>query len=79
MAKELKLKARKVWGLIPTFVEITWEKLLGGFLPPPSPSIALNRVKPRVIPLKFGRNAKVTRVSKGRLPVCPAADDNFEI
>ena len=75
VAKELKLKARKVWGLIPTFVEITGEKLVGGFLPSP----ILNRVKPRVMPLKFGRNAKVTLVLKWRLPVCSAADDNFEI
>ena len=29
-AKGLKLKARKVWGLIPTFVEVTGEKLVRG-------------------------------------------------
>ena len=28
--KELKLKVRKFWGLIPTFVEVTWEKLVWG-------------------------------------------------
>ena len=30
MAKELKLKVRKLWGLIPTYVEVTGEKLVGG-------------------------------------------------
>ena len=29
VAKELKLKVRKFWGLIPTFVEVTGEKLVG--------------------------------------------------
>ena len=43
VAKGLKLKARKFWGLIPTFVEVTGEKLVGrggAFWPP-----ILNRVK----------------------------------
>ena len=30
MAKRLKLKVRKFWGLIPTFVEVIWEQLVGG-------------------------------------------------
>ena len=30
VAKRLKLKAKKFWGLIPTFVEVTGEKLIGG-------------------------------------------------
>ena len=29
MAKSLKLKARKFWRLIPTFTEVTGEKLVG--------------------------------------------------
>ena len=36
VAKELKLKVRKFWGLIPTFVEVTEEKLVavgGAFWP----------------------------------------------
>ena len=34
MAKGLKLKVKKFWGLIPTFVEVTGEKLVGmAFLP----------------------------------------------
>ena len=44
VAKELKLKVRKFWRLIPTFVEITWEKLVeggGAFCPSP----ILNRVE----------------------------------
>ena len=32
VAKGLKLKVKKCWGLIPTFVEVTGEKLVGGFL-----------------------------------------------
>ena len=41
MVKRLELKVRKFWGLIPTFVEVTGEKLVvgGGGLPP-----ILNRV-----------------------------------
>ena len=36
VAKGLKLKVRKFWGLIPKFVEIIGEKLVGGaFLSPP--------------------------------------------
>ena len=38
VAKGLKLKVRKFWGLIPTLVEVTGEKLVGGLLAlPPSP------------------------------------------
>ena len=37
VAKGLKLKVRKFWGLIPTFVEVTGEELVGRvFLAPPS-------------------------------------------
>ena len=32
MTKGLKQKVRKFWGLIPTFVEVTGEKLVGGGL-----------------------------------------------
>ena len=32
VVKGLKLKARKFWGLIPTFVEVTGEKLVGSLL-----------------------------------------------
>ena len=40
----LKLKVRKFWVVIPTFVEVTGEKLVGGaFLSPPRTPI-LNRV-----------------------------------
>ena len=39
VAKGLKLKVRKFWGLIPTFVEVTGKKLVGGafLIPPPLP------------------------------------------
>ena len=47
VAKRLKLKVRKFWGLVPTFVEVTGEELIrGAFLPPPPlPLPILNRVK----------------------------------
>ena len=32
VAKELKIKARKSWGLVPTSIEVTGERLVGGFL-----------------------------------------------
>ena len=34
VAKESKLKVRKFFGLIPTFVEVTGEKLVGGVFYP---------------------------------------------
>ena len=39
VAKELKVKVRMFWGLVPTFVEVIREKLVrrGGFLPYPHP------------------------------------------
>ena len=46
LAKGLKLKVRRFWGLIPTFVEVAGEKLVEGVLLPPAPPI-LNRVKKR--------------------------------
>ena len=46
VAKGLKLKFRKLQAIIPTFVEVTGEKLVGGpFCPPP----ILNRVNTRSI------------------------------
>ena len=38
VAKGLKLRVRKFWGLIATFVEVTEEKLIGGAFPPLPPS-----------------------------------------
>ena len=43
VAKGLRLKVGTFSGLILTYVEVTAEKLVGGFLPPPRP--ILNRVK----------------------------------
>ena len=39
VVKGLKLKVRKFWGLIPTFVEVAREKVVAGgaYLPPPPP------------------------------------------
>ena len=36
VGKELKLKVTKFWGLIPTFVEVIGEKLVGCLLASPS-------------------------------------------
>ena len=50
VAKRLTLKVRKFWGLIPTLVKVTREKLVRGvFLPPP----ILNRVKEHLIEAAF--------------------------
>ena len=39
VVKGLKLKVREFWWLIPTFVQVTGEKLVGrAFLPPPPPT-----------------------------------------
>ena len=37
VAKGLKIKVRNCWGLIPMFVEVTGEKLVGGLLAPLPP------------------------------------------
>ena len=37
VAKESKLNVRKFGGLIPAFVEVTVEKLVGGLFAPPHP------------------------------------------
>ena len=44
VAKRLKLKVREFCGKIPTFVEVTGEKLVGDLFAP-LPPIILNRVK----------------------------------
>ena len=47
VAKGLKLKVKQVYKLVPKFVEVTGEKLVGRLFvspPPPAPHI-LNRVK----------------------------------
>ena len=54
----LKLKFRKFWGLIPTFVEVTGETGRGGlFTPPPD---TLNRVK--------GENNVADWITRSRKP-----------
>ena len=51
VAKGLKVKVIKFWGLVATFIEVTKEKTGSGgggggsFLPPPIPVLILNRVK----------------------------------
>ena len=43
VTKGLKLKVRKFWGLIPSFVEVTGEKLVKGTFLPPLPPSHVNR------------------------------------
>ena len=57
VAKELKLKVRKCWGLIPTFEEVTGEKLLGRVFFAPSPPIQ-NRVYLKLKAQKYIYNAQ---------------------
>ena len=45
VAKGLKLKVRKFWGLIPTFVEVTGGKLVGGPFCPPHPEQGQSSLK----------------------------------
>ena len=46
LAKGLKLTVRKFWGLNPTFVEVTGEKLVGGpFYPLPPILNTVNRTE----------------------------------
>ena len=48
VAKGLKLKVRKFWGLVPTFVEVTEEKLVGGLFCPRSKQNKKNPTHPFV-------------------------------
>ena len=54
VAKELKLKIKKLWWLIPTFVEVTGEKLAVGVFLTPLPPTILKRVK--IIDINLGNN-----------------------
>ena len=36
VAKRLKLKVRKFLGLVPTFLQVTVEKMVGGIFAPPN-------------------------------------------
>ena len=45
VAKGLNLKLRMVWGLIPTFVEVTGKKLVETTFLPPPPPLYPDRVK----------------------------------
>ena len=85
VAKGLKLKGRKFWRLISTFVEVTGERLvwwafLPSPLPPPFPSswIGLNRgikLNPFLINMFLGATILIVRISiktvwkKGHIPM----------
>ena len=45
VAKKLILKFRKFWGLVPTFLEVTGEKLVGGLFAPPPILNSVNKLK----------------------------------
>ena len=59
VAKELKLKVRKFWGLIPTFVEVTWKKLVGG-----GAFLLLKSVKNKILNRVKLKRAHVARDNK---------------
>ena len=46
VVKGLKLKVRKIWGLVPTFIEVTEGKLVWDIFALPASLPTLNRVKP---------------------------------
>ena len=56
-AKNSELKVWNLWGLIPTFIEVTGEKLLWGLLPPPS-WIGLNIITKHFIGYQKGEIVK---------------------
>ena len=45
VARRLKLKFKKFWGLVPTFLEVTGEKLVGGLFAPPPILNSVNKLK----------------------------------
>ena len=47
VAKGLELKVRRFWGIIPTFVEVREEKLVGGLYAPPVPPLSWIGLKER--------------------------------
>ena len=54
MTKGLKLKVRKFWGLIPTFVEVILKKLTARlFAPPPTPTCVLQEIKHKITILSY--------------------------
>ena len=61
VAKGFKLKVRKFWCLISTFVEITGEKLVGAFPPPPSTWTGL---KP-----EFAQTPKLNKIMVWHIPL----------
>ena len=61
--KGSKLKVRKFWGLVPTFVEVRGEKLVGEPFYSPPPLLILNRVKNRTWP-NDDVTRKVFRINK---------------
>ena len=61
VTKVLKLKVRKFWGLILTFVEVTGEKLVGMLFAPPS-SIGLNIIKYQLVE-KLEKSSKTKNCS----------------
>ena len=51
MAKRLKLKFRKFWGLVRTLLDVTGEKLVGGGAFCPAPTSIVNKVNSGVLHL----------------------------
>ena len=58
VVKELKLKIRKFWWLIPTFVRVTGKELVGALFTP-----ILNRVQPTKLSYKLSKILKIATVT----------------
>ena len=58
VAKVLKVKVKKLLRLIPMLVEVTREKLVGGFFAPPPFLPTLNRVKEATVKNDLSKKKK---------------------
>ena len=75
VTKVLKVKVRKYWGVITTFVEITGKKLVGDLFAPPSPTI-LNRIESYCIKMECTWNSKMATQKVDRF--CHSCGDLYD-
>ena len=64
-SKGFKLKDRKFWGPIPTFVEVRGEKLVGGLFDPP----ILNRMKAKKVIAEHAFPKKIFSLVPQSIPI----------
>ena len=70
VAKGLRLKVRKFWGVIPTFVEVTGEKLVGGPFRPPILNKVNGNLQKQIITTLYLRN----KANKSKDPIVKFSD-----